>query len=77
MVRPCTIVSDAGETLINVPSVARASIANVHARRGRSVTVVRNVPSGPTVASTLDQPPSLRTSLIFAGGLSPTNLPTT
>src|SRR5207302_10065075 len=70
-------VSEAGVTAIRSPVCEVASSENVHARRGRSVTVVKNVPSGPTVASALDHAPSLRTSLTFAGGLSPTNLPTT
>ena len=56
---------------------AVASIANVHARRGSSVTLVRKVPSSATVASGEVHAPSLRVSLIFAGGSAPTNLPTT
>src|SRR5262245_15978424 len=71
------MVSAGGLHGTSSPLADRASIVNVQARRGSRVALVRNVPSGPTDASGLAQPPSLRTSLILAGGSLPTNLPTT
>lgn len=71
------MVSAGGLTTTSWPAAERASIWNVDARRGNSVTLVMKPPSGPTVASMLVHAPSLRTSFSFAGGSAPMNLPTT